>query len=164
MTTARPIIGVDPGLGGALAYLAPGRHRVYAMPTVTIKRGRTEKRRIDAAKAVQICEALAALDPVAVYFEDVGGLPGQSAPASFAFGQGAGIIEGIFHALRVPVIMVHAATWKDALRVPAGKDGARAIASRLMPTAAHLWPLAKDDGKAEASLIALWGSLHGTLR
>ena len=40
---------------------------------------------------------------------------------------------------------------------PADKDGARARASQLLPWAAHQWARAKDDGKAEASLIALYG-------
>jgi len=38
--------------------------------------------------------------------------------------------------------------WKRALAVPAGKDGARARASALLPRAAHLWPLVKHDGRA----------------
>lgn len=28
----------------------------------------------------------------------------------------------------------------------------------LLPTAVALWPLVKHDGRAEAALIALWGS------
>jgi hypothetical protein len=45
-----------------------------------------------------------------------------------------------------------------ALRVPAEKDGARARASQLIPAGASWWPLVKHDGRAEAALIALYGS------
>jgi hypothetical protein len=41
---------------------------------------------------------------------------------------------------------------------PAGKDGARARASQLIPSAAHHWPLKKHDGRAEAALLAFYAS------
>lgn len=111
-----------------------------------------------------LVRSLATLDPVCTYFEDTQGMPGQSAPAAHTFGMTCGLMEMAWHACGVPVEHVHAATWKGALRVPAGKDGARAVASKLLPHAAHQWPRKGDDGKAEASLIALWGSIHGVLR
>ena len=43
----------------------------------------------------------------------------------------------------------------DVIR--AGKDGSRARASALMPRHASSWTRIKDDGRAEAVLIALWG-------
>jgi crossover junction endodeoxyribonuclease RuvC len=39
----------------------------------------------------------------------------------------------------------------------AGKDGARAKAAALWPQRAEEFRRVKDDGKAEASLIAYWG-------
>ena len=42
--------------------------------------------------------------------------------------------------------------------MPAAKDGARARASELIRGGAAHWPLIKHDGRAEAALIALWGS------
>jgi hypothetical protein len=47
--------------------------------------------------------------------------------------------------------------WKSALQVPASKDAARFRASQLLPQAAHLWPLKKHDGRAEAALLAVFG-------
>lgn len=38
-----------------------------------------------------------------------------------------------------------------------GKDGSRARASELMPRHAGQWVRVKDDGRAEAALIALHG-------
>ena len=54
--------------------------------------------------------------------------------------------------------VVHPQRWKRELGVPAGKDGARARASQLLPQAAGQWPLKKHDGRAEAALISVFGS------
>ena len=44
------------------------------------------------------------------------------------------------------------------MAIPKAKDGARARASELLPSYSHLWQRVKDDGRAEAALIALWGA------
>ncbi len=44
--------------------------------------------------------------------------------------------------------------------MPQGKDGSRLRVSELMPAYAECWRRAKDDGRAEAALIALWAVLH----
>ena len=57
----------------------------------------------------------------------------------------------------IPLTMVAPLKWKRALGVPADKDGARARASQLLPAHAGLWCRVKDDGRAEAALIAYYG-------
>ena len=47
--------------------------------------------------------------------------------------------------------------WKKALSLGQGKDAARARASQLLPAHAHYWQRVKDDGRAEAALIAVYG-------
>jgi hypothetical protein len=37
------------------------------------------------------------------------------------------------------------------------KNASRALASQYFPDAADQWKLAKQDGRAEAALIAYWG-------
>jgi hypothetical protein len=78
----------------------------------------------------------------------------------FAFGRGFGSILGVLAALRVPVELVTPATWKRTLSVPAGKDGARLRASQLLPAHGGHWRRAKDDGRAEASMLAWYGLAH----
>jgi hypothetical protein len=41
--------------------------------------------------------------------------------------------------------------------VQKGKDASRARASELLPAYSHLWQRKRDDGRAEAALIALYG-------
>lgn len=91
-----------------------------------------------------------------VFVEKVGGLPGQSAPRAFGFGFHCGLI----HAWAMPNY-VTPQRWKADLVVPRDKKLAQARATELMPAQAHRWPLAKHHGRAEAALIALWGTMYG---
>jgi hypothetical protein len=91
-----------------------------------------------------------------VVVEQVGGMTGQSASAAFNFGRAAGAPEYIAKALKIRVELVSPVTWKKALQVNPGKDGSRAMAQRLWPAMAHHFERKKDDGRAEAALIAHW--------
>jgi crossover junction endodeoxyribonuclease RuvC len=145
------IIGIDPGAHGAIALLEDGRLRsVVAMPASTVR----SKARVDAARLAGVIRDLAPID-VAVC-EEVASMPRQGVASMFAFGMAYGVVLGVLGALSVPLVLVTPATWKGALRVAATKGEARGRASQLLPEGARLWPLAKDDGKAEAALIALW--------
>lgn len=150
------IIGIDPGAMGAIAVLDNGSiFGIYDMPIMLIRRGKTDKKIVDgyALRTLPITMA----DVLAAYIEQVGGIPGQSASAAFNFGRSAGIPEGWLKCNGVRVEEVPPGTWKRALKVNGGKDGARAMASRLWPDSAHLFKRVKDDGRAEAALIAEYG-------
>ena len=148
------ILGIDPGLSGALAAHAGTHLIVRDMPTFALTRGGKNKREIDCVQLVAIVRELNARE---AWLEQVSSMPGQGVSSVFAFGQAFGIIKGILAALNVPLHLVTPRVWKKALNVPAAKDGARARASQLMPWAAEYWPLVKHDGRAEAALIALYG-------
>jgi crossover junction endodeoxyribonuclease RuvC len=152
------ILGIDPGLGGALALLTSlGDFTVTDMPVLEIERGGKSKRELDiGALAARICE----MAPTHAVIERVGARPGQGVTSMFAFGRGVGQFEGVIAACRVPVSYVSPPTWRRAMSVPPGKDGSRLRASQLLPAYAERWRRAKDDGRAEAALIALWGLLH----
>lgn len=146
------IIGIDPGLKGAVAYIGLTLE-IFDIPTFSLIRGGKMKNEIDLV-------ALAALFAPQIkhaYMEQVGAMPGQGVSSMFAFGQTFGILKGMLAMRGIPFTLVPPATWKKALRVPAGKDGARARASQLLPSYGHYWPRAKDDGRAEAAMIALYG-------
>ncbi|MFH1499883.1 MAG: hypothetical protein ABII82_18890 [Verrucomicrobiota bacterium] len=153
------VMGIDPGLSGAVARFVADELVVLDMPTVEIKRGGRKKRDIDIRQLYDIIAVPWAV-PQHVYLEKAGAMPGQGVSSMFAYGKGYGVILGLLTALGIPYTEVPPATWKRALRVPAGKDGARARASQLMPTAAHQWPLKKHDGRAEAALLACYGRLR----
>lgn len=148
----RTILGVDPGLYGASFVLYPDGSGV-AFPTPILDLG---KKQIDGYAYARWLDLLDPLPDVAVV-ELVGARPGQGGSSMFNFGFGTGLLVGLLQAHHISVERPTPQKWKKALHVPAEKDGARARASVLMPRHAHLWPRKKDDGIAEAALLALYG-------
>lgn len=159
------ILACDPGLKGAFAFYDGTALSVRDMPTFTQKAGarKTDRPFIDGARvanlvrSVQRAQLSAHGDPLVMVMEQVGGIPGQSAPAAFTFGCGVGMVLGAAHAFQMRIERVAPTTWKSALRVPADKRAARARASELLPAYSDLWPLQKHEGRAEAAMIALYG-------
>ncbi len=151
------ILGVDPGLNGALAFLdvAAGSLTIHDMPT--IEAGVRSKRVVDESTLARLIDPAAAN---AAFIEKVGAMPGNGAVSMFGFGVSYGLVRGVVAANLIPVTLVPPQTWKSKLGVPASKEGARARASQLLPAFSHLWPLAKHDGRAEAALIAYYGAVH----
>ena len=155
------ILACDPGLSGAFAFWPsepePALH-ISDMPTTLMKTSKGKERRfIDERGVFNLIYCSGATRLV---IEDVNGAPGQSAPAAFSFGYGVGIIIGAAIATGLEIERVPASVWKRAMRAPADKRGSRARASELMPASAHLWPLAKHDGRAEAAMLALYAERH----
>ncbi|AMW34865.1 RuvC family protein [Haematospirillum jordaniae] len=148
------ILGVDPGAYGALALLVDGRLTdVVDMPVLKVRRGRSDKAEVDGYSLAVLLRSLA---PDLALVEQVGGMPGQSPGASFNFGRAVGAVEYSLKTLGVRVETVAPATWKRAMRLKGGKDDSRALAMRMWPTKAALFQRVKDDGRAEAALIAAW--------
>jgi crossover junction endodeoxyribonuclease RuvC len=157
-------VGVDPGATGAIAVICGATARVYDVPTVQVKRGRTHKTRVDVFQLHQMCARIATLSPDIVCIEDTWGITGQSAPAAFAFGQTCGYLEMAFIAVGMRVQRVSPQRWKADMRVTADKGTARRAAAAAFPAHADQFKRVKDDGRAEATLIALWAreqQLHG---
>lgn len=154
----RKVLGIDPGLSGAIALFTPatGALAVFDTPTLTLFRNGKAKRDPDAVELARLIDAAGHIDHA--YVEAVGAMPGQGVSSVFAFGKVFGLALGILAANFIPHTLVTPLRWKRALSVPAEKDGARARASQLMPAHAGLWCRAKDDGRAEAALIAYYGA------
>ena len=151
MTT---IIGIDPGLSGAIAVFRDGGFEVYDMPTHTVERGGKVKRELDRSGLAGIIRVGAT---GIAYVEQVGAMPGQGVTSMFSFGKSYGTVLGILAAFRIPTFHVIPPAWRKALQVRSGKDGSRLRASELMPQFSAKWPLKKHDGRAEAALIAYYG-------
>jgi crossover junction endodeoxyribonuclease RuvC len=152
------IVGIDPGLSGALFFLNPDHPmtgEAVDLPIHVLTRGGKKKRELDIAGLIGILTAHR-LDHV--FLEQVNAMPGQGVSGVFAFGKCYGVILGVIAAHNIPLTLVAPAVWKRALGVPKAKDGARARASQLLPEAASQWALKKHDGRAEAALIALYGA------
>lgn len=148
------VIGLDPGVMGAIAVIEDG-HLVSVVDMPTLGDGPKGRRRVNAS-------LVAAAIPAGVhqaYVEEVGVRPGEGAVGAFSFGRGCGVLEGVLAALGVPYSFIAPAAWKRLIGISAGaaKDASRSLAIRTWPFEAKQFARVKDDGRAEAALIALAG-------
>jgi len=146
------IIGVDPGLSGAIAALGVRGIvlEVADMPIAKVKKGKNE------IMAGPLAEILREYDAGEVWLESVHAMPGQGVSSSFSFGDSFGLVKGIAAALEMPLRLVTPQAWKKhhgLLRTD--KDVSRTLASQLYPKVElHR---KKDIGRADALLIARYG-------
>jgi crossover junction endodeoxyribonuclease RuvC len=157
-TPPQLVAGIDPGLAGALFFLnphSPTTGEAVDMPVHLLVRGGRKKYELDIAALVAIFSAHRIEH---AFLEAVNAMPGQGVSSVFAFGKTYGVILGVLTSRAVPMTLVSPVVWKRALQVPKAKDGARARASQLLPEAASQWALAKQHGRAEAALLALYGA------
>lgn len=145
------IIGIDPGLSGAIAYLYDDIIATYDMPTFEVIKAKKKRREVD---TVQLAEIISEMNPEQVILEQVGAMPGQGVTSMFNFGRSYGAVEGVVGALQIPLTRVTPQRWKSALRLSKDKGESRRRATELFPQYADQWKRVKDDGRAEAALLA----------
>lgn len=151
------IAGIDPGKNGALFGSSDTGLILYAerVPLLKIK----GKEKPDYVRMAQVWSVyLQKCDHV--FIEQVGAMPGQGVSSMFNFGYVAGVAYGLVLAASVPVTFITPQKWKSLVGLR-GSDGeeSRQRASQLMPQCIDFWPRKKDDGVAEAALIAWAGRL-----
>lgn len=146
------IIGIDPGLSGAIAFIAPsGALEVHDMPTVPGAKGGNE---IDFHELFAILSGWEAT----AWCELVHAMPGNGSKSAFKLGQTFGAIRMALAAACIPVRFVTPPVWKRHFRLSKDKGVARGEAMRRFPANAESFRRVKDDGRAESALIALYGA------
>lgn len=151
------VLGIDPGAGGAIALLVSGTLKgLHDMPCLVVRRGKRDVRQVDAHLLAATIGPLLPLDKA--YIEKVGAMPGQGVSSMFAFGRAAGLIEGVLAGFGVPFDFVAPGRWKQEMTVSSSKDSSRQMAVRHWPHWSIEFARAKDDGRAEAALIGLYGA------
>ena len=168
------IVGIDPGLTGAIAVLG---HRaellrpIEDMPVMQRGAGAAAvKNQVNAAALAEYLRTVLApydSNEVRVFIEEAQSMPAavrgkggvvkiiQGGASIFSTGLTAGHIEGVVAALRFPHELVRPNVWKKAVKTASTKEQARATATRLYPEASlHR---VKDHNRAEALLIARYG-------
>ncbi len=155
------VIGIDPGLTGAIGMVShDGQYvAVHDIPTMERMAAKgTVKRQVNGAALGDLLKELTRdfdTNEVHVFFETPIAFPGQNVSTIAAAFLTAGIIEGVVSAQRYRHTPVTPAVWKKAMKLSASKEQGRAMAIRLFPDA----PLSrmKDHNRAEALLIAKYG-------
>ena len=153
------VIGIDPGVSGAIvAVAASGIVHVADMPTVAIN----GKQHVNPAAVRAVLAAMAGEDQAEhVVIEHVQGVQQSGATSAFNFGRGFGLLEGVVAGLQLPYTLVRPQRWTKDLAVGRDKGEHRAMAARLWPASAATFARVKDDGRADAALIAEWFRRQG---
>jgi crossover junction endodeoxyribonuclease RuvC len=149
------LIGIDPGLSGAIAVLADDEITCHDMPFVEVR----GKRLVDAHGLVDLIRGVGTVDMAIL--EHVQGVQGSGATSAFNFGRGFGLLEGVLAGLAVPTTLVRPQSWTKALQVSSDKGQHRQAAMRLWPRQAALFARVKDDGRADAALLCHWWARCG---
>lgn len=162
-------IGIDPGLSGAVAVLADGEGvAVHDMPVREVD----GKREVDGMELAGLIRDIRRIYPGADFaacietvFAMGRGKDGAGGAAAMqCLGDARGCARGVLEALGVPYTRAASTSWKRSFGlIGQGKDASRQAALRLFPGLAGELKRKKDDGRAEALLIAKWAySRHMT--
>lgn len=156
------VIGIDPGLTGALAVVVDGELAWVADTPIAVDNRREYFLYLMAghvANAVRLAPPNVAGSNVKAIVEDAWARPCEGVSSSFRSGRGLGIWEGILAGRGVEYERVAPTKWKRAVGLTGGnKTDARKLAAKLFPGKAELFIRVKDHGRAEAALLAWYGA------
>ncbi len=160
----RRVIGIDPGLAGAIAVIGDGFAVAWDTPVLEVKNGKKRRREYEVPAMLELlCEAMdetyrpngprPPATNVTAVIEAVSPMPKEGVVSASRSGYGAGLWHALLVALEVPFRVVHPAVWKRAAGL-IGKDKAysRLVAGQRFP-GIELGRV-KDHGRAEALLLA----------
>jgi len=160
------IIGIDPGLKGAIALLNEDGtvHDVIDTPTVVLAKGKKKKNIYDLATLKKISSVWE--EDWIMYMEKMQSMPpGFRVQASFGLGYCQGLFEGIIISLGCKYELVISKTWQKHFGITGAKGNKKVqsymIASKLFPQVELVTPRGRKlDGRSDALLIAEWGRRH----
>ncbi len=150
------IIGIDPGLSGAIAILENNKVlNIFDIPVMS--EGKKNKRQLNSALLVNLLKENInnKEEEVVVVVEQVNAMPGQGVTSMFNFGQTFGAIKGICAALELPIYFVRPSKWKKHFElINSSKDSSRTKAIEMYPKLSNQLAKKKDVNKSDAILIA----------
>ena len=156
------VLGVDPGISGGWAVVNGGGKLIVAgvFPTKIVKKNGKNSYAIDGLAMASLIQATEATH---AFVENVHSRPRQA--GQFTFGLNTGLIHGLLYANGLEINLVSPASWKAVWGIKRGEDEtkaqkkteARHLVQNLYPEQASVFERVKDDGVAEAVLIALYG-------
>ena len=157
------VIGIDPGFRGAVA-ITDGKtiHDILDMPLNAPRVLAPEARQTIDAEALARYLSIWAPKCTLAVIEGVHAMPGQGESSTFRFGEGYGMLQGIMAthvaASNIRVILPRPSVWKMQMGVTADKGSSLRLARKLFPEfETKYFSRIKDDGRAEALLLALFG-------
>jgi crossover junction endodeoxyribonuclease RuvC len=149
------IIGIDPGLSGAIEILENNKVlNLFDMPVMS--EGKKNKKQLNSSHLVNIIkENIAQNEEIAVVVEQVNAMPGQGVTSMFNFGQTFGAIKGLCAALELPIYFVRPSKWKKHFElINSSKEASRTKVIEMYPKLSNQLTKKKDVNKSDAILIA----------
>tara|TARA_Y100000590_G_C15368070_1_gene881472 strand:+ start:74 stop:553 length:480 start_codon:yes stop_codon:yes gene_type:complete len=149
------IIGIDPGVSGAISILENKKVlEIFEMPTMID--GKKNKRQVNGSQLANIIkETLDSNKETIVVVEHVNAMPGQGVTSMFNFGQSFGVVKGVCSALSIPIYFVRPTKWKKHFNlIKTHKDASRTKVIEIYPNISSKLSRKKDSNKADAILIA----------
>ena len=149
------IIGIDPGLSGAIAVMHDKKvMNMYDMPVMA--EGKKNKRQLNSSQLVNIIkENINEDEDTIVVVEQVNAMPGQGVTSMFNFGQTFGAIKGVCAALKLPIFFVRPSKWKKHFElINSSKDASRTKVIEMYPTLSGQLAKKRDVNRSDAVLIA----------
>ena len=157
---ARLIIGIDPGIEGAVALLSASGDLIAIHDLPVLPDGPAGRRRVNPALLVDV---LAQTHASHAYCELVNSRPTDGHVSAFSFGMTRGLLKGVLAALAISVTMIAPPSWKRCIGLALGREQAKALsraeACRRWPSHAALFARVRDNGRSDAALIGLAGLL-----
>ena len=151
------IIGIDPGISGAICFFEDGQVKeIIDMPVMAD--GKKNKRQINGPQTYnEISKRINKLPKkdIVVVIEQVSAMPGQGVTSMFNFGQSFGVLKGICSAMQLSMHFVRPAKWKKYFGlIKTEKDASRTKVIEIFPYISSQLSRKKDSNKADAILIA----------
>ena len=153
------IIGIDPGVSGAISVLENKKViDIFEMPTMID--GKKNKKQVNGSQITNIIkEEINKKKEIIVVVEHVNAMPGQGVTSMFNFGQSFGVLKGICAALSLPIYFVRPTKWKKYFNlIKTNKDASRTKVIQIYPEISGKISRKKDSNKADAILIARYCS------
>jgi crossover junction endodeoxyribonuclease RuvC len=159
------IIGVDPGFSGAIALLDPDSRKLELHDMPLLPDPKSGKEDLDDRRLAEILAGNGSERTIAV-LERVSSMPEQGLSSTFRFGLSYGAVRLALRAHGHEFHNPTPQTWKKHFRMKCRgsmtqsqyKRMSLSLAKERFPHASEQLSRVKDHGRAEAALIALYGS------
>ena len=143
------IVGIDCGYRtGGVGMVGDDYAEVHDLPTYS-------EGGVDVMALMDILMGCERIDHI--YIERQQAMPKQGVVSTFKLGYGFGQIVSTCALSHTPYTLVTPNNWKRAMNLPKDKDAARRMAQQWFPDLASQLKRKKDEHRAEALLIALFG-------
>ena len=130
------IIGMDPGISGAICFFENGEVKeIIDMPNMAD--GKKNKRQINGPQVYNEISSRIKNTPkkeIVVVIEQVSAMPGQGVTSMFNFGQSFGVLKGICSAMQLSMHFIRPAKWKKYFGlIKTEKDASRTKVIEIFP-------------------------------